>query len=228
MADPLDSQISDTLTALTSAVTARADLLTNDDLDLSPDEVFSTERGDNRRPGFGSGRGGGFGSGVGRGVGSGIGDGVGPGRGGAAEPQREIRFEPADLNEYAQMLDFFGVELGVLNMEDNQVYYARNLSQGTPDVRVASPSQEERLHMIPTVGQFAALDRRLTAKAGIGDRGDIVIQFYPPATQQMFYDLERRFAEDRSRLTTDIRRTVFRVNRTGDNFSYSIEEQFYR
>jgi len=226
--DELDLQINETLSALSSAVTTKADFLTSQELETEPDELRGRERGDNRRPGFGSGRGGGFGSGIGRGVGSGIGDGIGPGKGGAAEPRREIRFEPADLTEYAQMLDYFGVELGVLGVDDNQVYYASNLRQASPVVREGNPSQEERLYMIPTVGQFASLDRRLVAKAGIGDRGQIVMQFYPPETQALFQELERKYAEAKSRRPSDIRLTVFRVTRNDGRFAYSVEEQFYR
>jgi hypothetical protein len=226
--DNMDMQINETLSALSSAVIFKADMLSIEELETVPNEVRGRERGDNRRPGYGSGRGGGFGSGIGRGVGSGIGDGIGTGMGGAAEPRREIRFEPADLTEYAQMLDFFGVELGVLSVDDNQVFYASNLRQASPTVREGSPSQEERLYMIPTVGQFASLDRRLVAKAGIGDRGQIVMQFYPTATQAMLQDLERKHAEAKSRRIADIRLTIFRVTRTGDRFAYSVEEQFYR
>lgn len=226
--EQINLQISDTLSALSTAVTSKADILTNDALDVPLEEDRGTQQGDNRRPGVGSGRGGGFGSGIGSGVGSGIGAGVGPGRGGPAEPRRELRFEPGNLSEYAQMLDYFGVELGVLSIEENQVYYASNLQQSAPSVRVGSPSDEERLHMIPTSGQFAALDRRLVERAGIGGRGKIVMQFYSAATQSLIHDLEGQFAEGRSRRSAQIRLTIIRVTRTGNQFSLSVEEQFYR
>ena len=37
--------------------------------------------------------------------------------------------------------------------------------------------------MNPTDSQFASLDRQLAAKAGIGDKGRIILQFYPPEAQ---------------------------------------------
>jgi hypothetical protein len=223
-----ESELNDTLSALAAAVTENADLIANEELDMPTGDIQGTDSPDQRRPGYGSGRGGGFGSGIGRGVGSGIGDGVGPGVGGPAEPKRELRFEPGSLNEYAQMLDYFRVELGVLNQQDNHVHYAFNLSQAVPGVRVGSPSNEERLFMIPTAGQFPVLDRRLVGKAGIGDRGRIIMQFYPPEVQAIFYDLEQRFAASRNRPPADIRLTVFRVTHAGDRFELRVEEQFYR
>ena len=82
--------------------------------------------------------------------------------------------------------------------------------------------------MIPTAGQFAALDRRLVVKAGVGDQGQIVMQFYPAETQAQFHELERKFAEERMRRPAEIRLTVFRVTRSGDRFALRVEEQLYR
>ena len=108
----------------------RTTVLADETLDIGAD--LAQPRGDNRTPGSGGGRGGG--------IGGGIGSGFGPGRGGPSEPRREIRFEPVSLLEYAQWLDFFKIELGVLG-QDNKVYYAKNLSQEKPDVRVGDPAQ---------------------------------------------------------------------------------------
>ena len=161
-----ESQMQDTLSAVTSAVASRTAVLTDESIDV--DETTQA-KGDGRTPGSGGGRGGG--------AGGGIGSGFGPGHGGT-EPRREIRFEPATLLEYAQWLDFFKIELGVLG-QDNKVYYAYNLSHDKPDVRVGDPAQETRLYMNPTDSQFAALDRQLAEKAGIADKGQIILQFYP-------------------------------------------------
>ncbi len=175
--------------------------------------------GDNRTPGFGGGRGGG--------AGGGIGSGFGPGRGsGPGEPRREIRFEPATTLEYAQWLDYFKIELGVLDPRDNKVYYAYNLSHEKPDVRVGDPTQEQRLYMNPTDSQFAALDHQLAEKAGIADKGRIILQFYPPEAQAILVGLERKHAG--ARKPEEIRSTVFRVTHQGSAFVFSVEDQTYR
>lgn len=217
VAELVEPQLQDTLSAVESAVTAKSAILTDDTIELGIEPTEGAGQGDKRRPGFGGGRGGG--------VGGGIGSGVGKGTGGATEPQREIRFEPQDLAEYARWLDFFKIELGVLG-EDNKVYYAYNLSEKQPSVRVGDPTEEQRLYMNPTNSEFAALDRKLVEAAGVGDKGPIVLQFYPPAAQTILYNLEQKHAGTRK--PEQIRRTVFRVNRTGEGFEFSVEEQFYR
>jgi hypothetical protein len=210
-----EEPLEDTLSAVTSAVSTKTAIIADDSIELGLEPVEGAARGDRRTPGSGGGSGGGHGGG--------IGSGFGPGRGGR-EPQREIRFEPADLNEYAQWLDFFKIELGVLG-QDNKVYYAYNLSQVKPGTRVGDPSEETRLFMNPTASMFAALDRRLATKAGIADKGQIILQFFPPETQAILFGLEQKQAG--ARTPEQIRRTVFRVTRKGDRFEFSVEEQSY-
>ncbi len=215
-APSLDEQpIQDTLSAVATAVSERTAVLSDEQIDVGMEPAEG--HGDNRTPGFGGGRGGG--------VGGGIGSGFGPGRGGPGEPRREIRFEPASLLEYAQWLDYFKIELGVLG-QDNKVYYAYNLSHEKPDVRVGDPAHEQRLYMNPTDSQFAALDRQLAVKAGIANKGRIILQFYPPEAQAILYSLEKKQAGAHKPET--IRGTVFRVTHTGNRFVFSVEDQSYR
>ncbi len=212
-----ESQLQETLSAISSAVSKRTAILADEQIDVGVQPAGGEGAGDNRTPGFGGGRGGG--------AGGGIGSGFGPGRGGPSEPRREIRFEPASLLEYAQWLDYFKIELGVLG-RDNKVYYAYNLSREKPDVRTGDPVQEQRLFMNPTDSQFAALDRQLAVKAGIADKGPIILQFYPPEAQEILFGLEQKHAEPRKPET--IRATVFRVKHTGNRFDFSVEDQSYR
>jgi hypothetical protein len=198
--DLLEPQLQDTLSALSRAVAAKSALLSDEDIDSEMETGHGSGFGDNRRAG------------------------TGPGSG-PQEPRREIRFEPASLRQYAQWLDFFGIELGVLG-HDNRVYYAYNLSRDAPQVRVGDPTQDQRLYMNPADSAFADLDRRLAAKAGIADQGDIILQFFPLETQAILYGLERKHAGGRK--PEQIRHTVFRVIAVADRFEFRVEEQSYR
>lgn len=196
----LRPQLQDTLSAISSAVTSRTALLSDEDLDATESPGHGSGLGDNRQPGTGRGT-------------------------GPPEPHREIRFEPNSVRHYAEWLDHFGIELGVFG-SDNRIYYAYNLSRQRPSVREGAPRDENRLYLIPTYGQFAALDRRLAERAGISDKGQIIVQFYPPETEALLLKLEQEKAGDRPR--TEIQRTVFRVTPVGDGFEMSVEEQTYR
>lgn len=151
--------------------------------------------------------------------------GSGSGRGPAREPRREIRFEPKSMRQYADWFDKAGLELAVLGA-DNQVHYATKLSSPTPIVRTGSPEEEKRLYFNSTGGPLYPLDRQLAKKAGIADKGQLILQFCSPATQQQLLALEKTKADGRP--TSDISRTVFRVvTGTGGTFSFEVEQQQY-
>jgi len=224
-----DPAIEDTLTTIAEAVEAQAPLLFDEQMDapLAPPNAEQTV--DVRRAGRG-GAGGGIGTGFGTGTGSGRGPGSGGGFGGGRgtrEPDREIVFEPENLYEYAQFLDFFHIELGVLG-QDNQIHYAYNLSEEVPGVRVGAPADDLRLYMNSARGRFAALDLRLASRAGIAGLGRIILQFYPDEAAAILYRLEAEHAEAAGRKREDIRRTIFRVIRNGERFDFRVEQQFYR
>ncbi len=196
----IEPKLQDTLSALSTAVATKTALLSDEDIDSETESGHGSGYGDNRKAGTGDGS-------------------------GLEEPRREVRFEPDSLQHYAQFLDFFRIELGVLG-GDNQVYYAYNLSRDKPSVRVGAPAQEQRLYMNPADNNFAALDRQLAAKAGIADKGGIILQFYPSETQAILYALEQKRAGERK--PEQIRHTVFRVTPIGERFEFSVEQQSYR
>lgn len=152
--------------------------------------------------------------------------GTGSGRSNSREPRREIRFEPESFDEYARWFDAAGLEIGVLG-SDNVVYYATKLSSPTPEVRTGAPGEDQRLYFNSSGGPLHALDRRLAQKAGILDKGPLVLQFCSPATQQQLLGMELEKADGKPK--TDIARTVFRVTKSGRNFGFEVEsQQYYR
>lgn len=229
-AENLDEpQFDDTLDTVTSVVSRTEPLLLSEAIDSTANTPPTQDYVDTRRPGT-TGTGGGHGTGRGSGTGSGIGPGSGGGSGGGmfrGEPDREIRFEPKNLLEYAQFLDFFEIELGVLG-NDNKIYYAYNLSQQAPSVRSGEPDDELRFYMNSARGRFAVPDRRLAGRAGIADKGRIILQFYPDKSYALLNQLELGRAQSAGRHPEEIRRTVFRVTHTANRFDLEVMDQSYR
>lgn len=194
-----EPQLQDTLTAL-AAVASKTALLSDEEIDAEREAGRGTGMGDSRAAGAG-----------------GEGDPV-------KEPQREIRFEPASTDEYAQWLDYYNVELAVLG-RDNKVYYASGFTQAQPDVRVGEPTEEKRLYFNSEGTPLAPLDRRLAERAGIAGRGRYILQFFPNEAAGRLLGLEQQAADGRT--MDQIQRTVFRVTREGGQFQFSVEEQVY-
>ncbi|MCA9241971.1 MAG: hypothetical protein KDA37_17290 [Planctomycetales bacterium] len=146
------------------------------------------------------------------------------------EPQREIRFEYADQAEYIAFLDFWKVEIGVLDQRNNQVYYASGFRQAEPNTRVQDPAKqpENRIRFISNGTAFESIDRGLAAKAGIANRGAIIIQFWPDESAQYLLGLEdQAWKKANKRSLEEVQRTIFRVVRSGNRFEWKLEEQVY-
>lgn len=136
----------------------------------------------------------------------------------------EIRFQADRLDDYARQLDYFGIELGMLG-GDNRIHYVYHLTKGIPDRRSGPPESERRLHMVWRAGPLAQADYDLIERAGLDPQGRIILQFYPPETEDLLARRELEHAGQRG--VNDIRKTVFGVRPAGNGYEFYVMEQYY-
>ncbi len=152
--------------------------------------------------------------------------GSGPGAGGISREQRWfIRFgRDASVDEYAKQLDFFGIELGVLQPQ-GQLVYVSGLS-GSPRKRTADSGKgENRLYMTWQSGERRATDEELLKKAGVPTtRQSVIFHFYPPKTEQQLASLEYNY---KKRAAQEIRRTYFIAQKQGSGYIFNVTRQTY-
>lgn len=150
--------------------------------------------------------------------------GMGPGMGGVPREQRWfIRFaEGRSIDEYAKQLDFFGIELGVLQPTGELVYVSG--FSGAPKKRVAqSGKEEQRLYMTWQSGERQKSDAQLLRKAGVEVTGrSVVFHFYPKQTEQLLAKLEFDY---RKKQPQEIRRTYFLVQQKGNGYVFEVTRQ---
>lgn len=195
----IEPQLQETLSAVLSATTERQAVISSETFDSAATAGTGTGLGDNRD----------------------VGDG---GLGNAREPQREMRFEAKSIEEYAELLDFFGMEIAVLG-RDNRVYYASQFTKPLPTVRDGDPSADLRLYFNSAGGPLAGLDRQLAQKAGIADRGPFILVYTSPTAEAKILQLEQAAAGGKPK--SKIMRTAFRVKHEGTKFTFSVEQQDY-
>jgi len=195
-----EPKLMDTLNAL-NALSSRQAVLSDENLDASDAASKGSGLGDNRTAGGG---------------------------GGAPEPPRELRYQPADLQEYARFLDFFNFELAVGNTETNEVVYVTNLSESKATIRTAGAGeQDNRWSWIPTGPPLVGLNRTLLQKAGIAVGRQLVVPFVPLETERIIVGLEQQEATKAGKTFDQIKRTIFRVRPVGSGFEFSVIEQLY-
>ena len=196
-------QLQDTLKELTNAITSKTAMLSNENFAGEQSGGFGTGKGNKNYDGDGTGEGG-------------------------NDPPKELRYEAESDLDYARMIDFFGGELAVLDRRTNKVYYAKNLAQAKPTTREGKAGEDGRLYFRATGPPLAPIEVKLARKAGIMKANALIIVFYPDEVAQDIYAKEEAMMRKNGyKALEDIDRTVFRVNKEGRKYEFSVEDQTY-
>lgn len=207
-----EPKLQETLEMVNSVVSATAPQLV--DPNLTQETKWSTG-------GVGGSRGTGNAPALGLGGGSG---------GGVRRAQRwVIDFEKgASPQEYARQLDFFKIELAVIGGSD-QIQYAKNFLKATPEKRTGPGDKEERLYFSWRQGPLQDTDRDLLSRAGIQSGGKLMVQFYPPETENLLANVEMQYLNSKQpgRSIKTVRQTKFRVKPEGPGYTFMVTAQTY-
>lgn len=124
----------------------------------------------------------------------------------------EIQYDSSALSEYAEKLQFFGVELAAFGGGQPQIDYATGLNKKKPDARRANSSEgETRIYFTWQHGPLRAADRELLRRAGISTDNRSIVQFYPPRVENSLAVLEDAEIKKRRLTLEQIQKTVFGV-----------------
>lgn len=199
----LPPQLQDTLKELTNAITSKTAMLSNENFSADQAAGYGTGKGNKNYDGDGSGEGG-------------------------NDPPKELRFEASSDIDYARMIDYFEGELAVLDTRENKVYYATNLAQAKPTTREGAPGDDKRFYFRATGPPLAPIEVKLARKAGIMRPNAYIVVFYPDKVAQDIYAKEEAIMRKNGRKALeDIDRTVFRVNKEGRAYEFTVEDQTY-
>ena len=187
--DVQEPQVADTLDAITELISSQA-------------RTYTTIRPDQQ-------------SGHGSGLGSKHGTGMDRGR---RPPVRKINYSTKSLKSYATQLDYFKVELGVIQRGKLEIQYAFNLAQKEPDSRQGRSNNEKRPYFLWTGDEpMVELDKQLLRNTGIEPGNGIMLQFWPEPSWRQLLTAESLHAKANNRNLKSVRRTDFGVkpNRRG-------------
>jgi hypothetical protein len=142
----------------------------------------------------------------------------------------QLNFAAKDLNNYAQQLDFYKIELGALGGSQIQgVDYASNVS-GTPKIRRGKSDDEKRLYfMWTTTSPLEKYDRQLLQKAGIPLPGRQMLKFLEKDFENLLANVELDYAKKNGHQSvTEIAKTIFESQSAGSGYEFVVIDQRYR
>jgi hypothetical protein len=120
---------------------------------------------------------------------------------------------------YAQQLDHFGIELGVVR--GGKITYVSNFSKGKPSVQQGA-GDEKRLYFSWTDPARRAADAALLKKANIPTEGAAVVQFFPGKLENELARLEKEY---QGKDPAQIDQTRFAVRRTAQGYEFYVVSQ---
>jgi len=168
-------------------------------------------------------------SGKGGSTGDGRVPGLGSGPGGTGRARHwEVQFPPGNtIDGYAQQLDYFGIELGVMvpGTDGARVIYASRFSQRAPVRREAPTDQEKRAYLTWRTGGLEQADRELLGWANISAEGKLILKFLPPELEQELLQMEHARAGDKAKR---IRTTYFGIRPEGGGYKFYVIDQTYK
>lgn len=135
--------------------------------------------------------------------------GFGKGKGGFPREMRWfVKFvERGTLDEYAQQLEFFGVELGAL-MPDGKLVLVSKLTAGKPTAHRDQRTGRKAAVLHLEGGTRKGLDLQLFQKAGVDASNALIMHFYPPETENQLAVLELEYKKKKA---NEIKKTYFAV-----------------
>lgn len=149
----------------------------------------------------------------------------GGGMQGGTQRRWELTFMQGNtLESYARQLDFFQIELGVLE-PGNRVTYAYHLVKPKPDTRTGPADAEKRYYLTWRGGELIEADRELLARAGIDHQGRVILKFLPPEVEAQLAHLEKLHAGGEA---DRVRRTRFGISPHGKGYRFRVTDQAFR
>ena len=156
------------------------------------------------------------------------GNGSAPGEGAGRLGRRrhwEVQFhDQRSIQAYAQQLDYFQIELAILQPGGNVMYFSR-LAASVPGIRQELATNEQRYYLTWLRPELQAADSELIAKSNIpvGEK-QIIMKFLSPELEQHLAQLERDAAGDR---LPQLRATYFGVRQVNRDYEFYVSRQSF-
>lgn len=206
--DLLEPTLADTVEAITEAVSTVAASLTTADTNQAATSQGAGGAGDSRPPGP-----------------EGEGDDIVP-----RFLRWELRFNAKGIDDYAQQLDHYKIELGALGGGSKVVDGVKNLSGGGTRREVAGEDKNRLYFMFNRPTPLSKYDAKLLSKAGVKTGGDrVTLKFIEKELEAQLATIELAYAKDRGHDTVkEIAKTIFESSAEDDGYEFIVISQRYR
>ena len=168
---------------------------------------------------------------MGKGGGYGSRDG-GPSGSGEGVPDYKrwkIVYEVDNKDTYKRQLDFFGIQIGVVEAVGEKIYRLGNVSRRVDVIQSNREKEGKSLRFSHSKIRMKRWDQEISKKAGVPTDGNLMVQFYSQETRFTIAKAEDDFLKSVGKELRDVRRTNIKVEADGaGGFQFTIKGCVYR
>ena len=150
-------------------------------------------------------------------------DGYGP----SGVNRLSVDFEVADKSEYAELLDYFKIDIGVLTLESGRIDYVTRFSGNDKPKRFQGSTKTERRNPVtPLQLRFREWDNEFVRAGGIefDENGQIVKQFWSKELIDRLIQLEAIALANKNIDSRQVKKTMFEIKRNNDRFEIYVSQ----
>jgi len=133
-----------------------------------------------------------------------------------------ISYEAQTRTEYTRQLDYFGIEIGVIQTDSNEIIRIGQL-HGSPSVTVSNRQQENQTlrfsHRKLTMKRW---DKSICQQLDLDTQNSLLCQFYPESTREIIRRAEAEALAEKGRKLSDVRQTILKVQPSGGGFEFVV------
>lgn len=141
----------------------------------------------------------------------------------------KISYEVDDINTYKQQLDHFGIEIGAVASQSEDIWRIGNVST-RPVVKQSNRSLESKtLRFSHIKARMKRWDRNIAKAAGAPSDSSIsMVQFYTQNTRAVITTTENEYLKSINRELADVRKTNIKVEQDGGGFKFTVVDCVFK
>ncbi len=160
--------------------------------------------------------------GKGGGYGSREGGPSGTGKGIPDYKRWKIVYEVDNKDTYKRQLDYFNIQIGVVEPVGEVISRISNVSKGVNVQRTTREQEAKSLRFSHAKLRMKKWDQEISRKAGVDTNGALMVQFYPQDTRLAIAKAEDEYLKGVGRELKEVLRTNIKVEDDGGGFKFTI------
>ena len=131
-------------------------------------------------------------------------------------------------DRYKRQLDFFGIEIGVIDSQKDDIWRIGKLSSGSVVTRSSRDKEQLSTWFAHSKPALRRWDQQIAKVSGVATLDRLFVQFYPADLVARIVTLEAEALQKQGRELSEVDTTNIRISPSGDEFSVSISDFAFR